>query len=180
MIDEPPKVAGKPQRFDDRSVQKAAKTANDAPDPHPDVKVVADRRYVDFMNSIRQETVNAQTKFQGEKYLTLRTNADGQVIIQHMGINGGQGGSLTSKIHNMGVDVVVHEHYEGLIQPPNGADHSSAKFEDVPDMVLTSDGKHLYELDAIPRQNGKGRDFEYRDVTKPDKPGPYKPMEGAK
>jgi len=104
----------------------------------------------------------------GEKFLVLGKNASGEVIVMRIGVLTGQGGSISVR----GAGAVAHVHYKGLVQRPDGADHSAVKFKGIPSFVIGQKGRKVWE---VGRQDGN---YMYRTVHR-SKPGNWKTFKGA-
>ncbi|WNO10296.1 RHS repeat-associated core domain-containing protein [Teredinibacter sp. KSP-S5-2] len=128
--------------------------------------VISDPRYIAFLKAISKATANAGIPIEGEKFLAMALNSDGQVVVTNIGILPGQGGKITSLLQGAGAIAHVHPSYIRPQRPQMG-DHSSVKFRGVSSFVIGHRGSELWEVGRI---DGK---YKYRTVHK-DEPGSWK------
>lgn len=128
-------------------VSRAAKAVASTPPPASTGDVVADRAVRDFVVDIARETARAPIGGRDqeyEKFLVIGRDPSGEPFVRRMGVVGKQGGIITS----LPGETVVHQHYEGLAQSPNGGDSSSA-LNGKPGFVIGSDGRTVWEVGRI-------------------------------
>jgi hypothetical protein len=136
--------------------------------------VSSEQSYIDFLKATSRATTKAKLNLpdgsqRGEKFLVLGTNSNDEVVVIRVGVLTGQGGSISVA----GAGAVAHVHYRGLIQRPDGADHSAVKFKGIPSFVIGQTGRRIWE---VGRQNNI---YVYRSVHGSE-PGSWKEFKGAK
>ena len=153
------------------AVDAAAARANSSPASGTE-DVTADPRYAEFLRRVGPATAGAALPRgvrEGEKFMALAINGDGQVIVRRVAIFTGQGGSVGQLARGAGA--IVHVHYSGLVQPPNGGDHSAVKFAGISSFVIGATGRNIWEVGRV---NGS---FYYRSVNR-DAPGRWRRYPG--
>jgi RHS repeat-associated protein len=125
--------------------------------------VSADPRYAEFLRRVGPATARARLHSsikggQGEKFLALAINSNGEVVVLRVAVLVGQGATVGSLA--VGAGAIAHVHYEGLIQPPHQADHSAVKYGRISSFVLGHTGRRLWE---VGRMSGG---YVYRDVSR--------------
>jgi RHS repeat-associated protein len=119
--------------------------------------VTSDQKYIDFLEGVSEATAKAalaKGAGQAEKFLVLGENDTGDVVVLRIGAYSGQGGSLgtVAQLQGEGARAVAHVHYNGLVQGPDGSDHSAVKFAGIPSFVIGRYGTQFWEVGRIDNQ----------------------------
>ena len=123
--------------------------------------VEASSDVIDFINRIANATADADLPkgVDGEKFLVLSRNAEGDVIVSGYAILGPNGGDVSSLIDKNTI-AIVHVHpSDAITQRPHGGDHTAVTAGGISSFVISSSGRTVYEVGQT------GGTVQYRTVS---------------
>jgi hypothetical protein len=107
--------------------------------------------FASFVQEIRAETASAKIGGRNqeyEKFLSFGRNEGGEIIVTGISLVGPQGGNVAGLLGS-GTIAIAHAHYQGLYQPPHGADNSITKLRNIPSFVIGSTGRNTWEIGRV-------------------------------